>query len=270
MLCMHPNLPHSLSETTCVQVSRMFYNTTTCQARYSEFIHRCSFPHHFFFFPSFGMKLTCTPASTKYVTRCSCICDNSFSICNVFHLQFGFRENTSAHDAIQALLCEINKSLVESNPCPCLFIDLCKGYDTVSHSLLLQILESIGIGRNSLKLLGIFLSGRNQLVRVSGVISVEKIVEFGVPQGTVVGAILFNVCINELLVWSHMGIFWALQTTQHYFMKPPIEPMADRNEYGERKYLPFSCNAACLPLFDHLAFAQNGTSYEIYSVNNYK
>lgn len=66
--------------------------------------------------------------------------------------QYGFREKMSTEDALLTLTSKLYSTLNEGKPSLCVFLDLSKAFDTVSHELLLQSLEDIGIRSNCLKL----------------------------------------------------------------------------------------------------------------------
>lgn len=75
-------------------------------------------------------------------------------------------------------------SLDQNLPWLCMFVDLAKEFDTVSHSLLLKTLEDVGYN---------YVSNRTQCVRISDILSETlKIIEYEVPQGKVLGPILFK------------------------------------------------------------------------------
>ena len=79
-----------------------------------------------------------------------------------------------------------------------LFIDLSKAFDTVDHHLLLQRLQSIGFSSTVLNWFSNYLSGRTQCVALDNCTSSMLEVKMGVPQGSVLGPILFSIYINNL------------------------------------------------------------------------
>ncbi|CAF4948028.1 unnamed protein product [Pieris macdunnoughi] len=112
--------------------------------------------------------------------------------------QFGFRAKRSSSDAIHELTDHIVRNLDSHRKCLGIFLDLAKAFDTVSAQILLQKLEALGVRGVQLSLFKSYLSGRSQCVVIDGHVSSYLPVEFGVPQGSILGPTLFLVYMNDL------------------------------------------------------------------------
>ena len=77
------------------------------------------------------------------------------------------------------------------------FTDLKKAFDTVDHNILLGKLRCYDVNGNALQLLKSYLTDRTQRWHVNGVLSTEQYVSCGIPQGSILGAILFIIYIND-------------------------------------------------------------------------
>ena len=111
--------------------------------------------------------------------------------------QFGFRHKQSTELAVTLFTDKIKKKVDEGKIVGAIFIDLSKAFDTLSHTKIITKLQSYGVDSIELKWFQDYLFNRTQFVKFGDVLSQGEGVKCGVPQGSIIGPLLFILFYND-------------------------------------------------------------------------
>ena len=163
----------------------------------------------------------------------------SFVTCKkiIYQLQFGFQQHNSFDHALISMT-EAVKNTLDNKRFGCgIFIDLQKAFDTVSHRILLAKLEHYGIRGTTLEWFRSYLTDRIQYVSINGKCSYPLHINCGVPQGSVLGPLLFLLFINDLPNASRRLKFYIFaDDTNIYYDSDTIEDLTKKVN-NELKYV---------------------------------
>ncbi|KAJ8272727.1 hypothetical protein GJAV_G00092740 [Gymnothorax javanicus] len=112
--------------------------------------------------------------------------------------QHGFYPGRSTATNLLTHVDVISRVIDDKKQLDCVYIDFSKAFDTINHRFLIHKLKSYGIGSNLLNLVQSYLTDRTQKVVISGCCSPSSYVPSGVPQGSIIGPLLFDIYVNDV------------------------------------------------------------------------
>ena len=121
--------------------------------------------------------------------------------------------------AILDLLDRVSQAMAKKDKSCCIFLDLAKAFDTVSHEILLAKLEHYGVRGISNSWFRSYLTNRKQSILISNTLSNPLSINCGVPQGSILGPLLFIIYINDILQCSDKFEFVQFADDTCLFLK---------------------------------------------------
>ncbi len=188
--------------------------------------------------------------------------------------QYGFIPGRSTTTQLLNYLNSCIEAIAEGDVVDTIYFDFAKAFDTVPHRRLLKKLKSYGIGGKILTWIKAFLNDRVQVVKVNGTESYLEKVLSGIPQGSVLGPILFVIYINDLpdvinsdafLFADDTKIFSRIKTIEDAInLQNDISTMEQWSKEWLLEFHPDKCHVLTLGKHQNIAHAHP------YSLNNHE
>ena len=177
-------------------------------------------------------------------------------------LQFGFRKDRSAYMALIEAVDIVTNALDRGETVVGVSLDLSKAFDTVNHMILMEKCDKYGIMGVAKEWPISYLNGRKQYVSYNGIKSNKETISYGVPQGSILGPLLFLIYINDLTAVSkeYRPISFADDTNIFYVYKNKQTQQTYIRKEMEKIQTWMNCNELSLNL--------NKSQYMIYCPTN--
>ena len=182
----------------------------------------------------------------------------------LYEKQFGFRKGHSTSHAINYSVKYVSDKIEQKQHVIGIFLDLSKAFDTISHSKLLVKLQNYGIRGNCLDLITNYLSNRKQVTKFDNVKSNVDDIIYGVPQGSVLGPLLFLLYINDIIHCTEKSEFVIFADDTNLFVaaNSKLEVYSIANEVLRSIYQYMSANQL------HINFSKCAHMYFRPNLNN--
>ena len=166
----------------------------------------------------------------------------------LYKYQFGFKKGNSTNMALILLVDKISEAIQKGEYVLGVFLDFSKAFDTINHNILCRKLECYGIRGMALQWISSYLSDRSQFVIYDNVKSPEKHITCGVPQGSILGPLLFLLYVNDIVNVSTLlfPMLFADDTNVFLNGKDIDELSVTMNEELEKLYIWLKANKLSL------------------------
>ena len=157
--------------------------------------------------------------------------DNIFS-----KYQCGFRKGYSEQHCLLVMIEKWKKVVDNGGAFGALLTDLSKAFDCIPHDLIIAKLEAYGFQIDTLRLVHDYLSNRKQRLKLNENFSSWRDKEYGVPQGSILGPLLFNICLCDLFYFlDNLDIASYADDTTLYTIKENKESVLNALETPSQK-----------------------------------
>ena len=131
--------------------------------------------------------------------------DQMYSYFDKFFVKYqcGFRKGYNAQYCLLVMIEKMKEARDKNKVCAAVLTDLSKAFDCLKHDLLIAKLHAFGFDHKSLRLIYAYLNNRVQVTKVGSYYNEILDIIFGVPQGSILGPLLFNVNIIDLFLIEH-------------------------------------------------------------------